>query len=272
MFRAWLSPTVVGLVLVACVIEPALGAKKPTYSRSNKNSSANRAQSAANQARQAVSNAQRQLAEARQQAVAADNRADRQSYETERIREEVRKEHDSAPGLQTVRRMANESRSQFEELRKPVLEQLARTRPYQDAVAERNRLTERLQAMPSTQTEQRSQLEHEYALANVRVHQLEKEALEADPALRKAKESLDIDERDVREQVRRRDAEIAQDSRLNAAQSEVSQARAAADAAKDRVAQEARQLVKAQQNYAQKTLAVKRVQTQKRNTSSKRRR
>lgn len=272
MSRGWLSPTVVGLVLIACAVDPVLGAKKPSNSRarSNKNSPVNRAQNAANQARQNVAGAQRQWADARRQAVAADNRADRQSYETEKIREEVRKEHDSAPGLQTVRRMAKESRSQFEELRKPVLEKLVQSRPYQLAAEERNRLNEQLKAMPSTQTEQRSKLEHEYALANARVHQLEKEAIEADPALRKAQESLDIDERDVREQVRRRDAEIAQDSRLSAAQAEVSQARAAADAAQDRVAQEARQLASAQRNYAQKTLAVKQAQTRK--TQAKRRR
>lgn len=260
------------MAIAVGVAAPAPGAKKPTYSRNNdnRNSSVNRAKQAADQARQNLSKAQQQLSQARQQAAAADNKADRESHQLDVVRQAVQREHNSAPGLQNARRDANDSRAQFEELRKPVLEKLAETRAYQDAVAERDRLNEQLQKLPAAPTEYRRQLEHNHALAVANVHGMEKAALDADPALRRARESLEADEREVRARIQKRDVEISQDSRLNQAMSEASRAHAAEDAARQKLAAEARQLANARQNYAQKSANIKRVQS--RNSPNKRRR
>ena len=246
-------------------------AKKPGKYSPNKSPQARsqQAKQAVQQAGQAIGNAQREVAAAAAQVSASKSKLRGASNEASHVRDEVKREHDSAAVLESSRRLSEEGQKKFEELRAPVLEKLARKDEYRAAVARRDSLLKELEGPNAGPKERREELEHDLAVARGEVHRIERAAIEADPKAKAALDELNKEQADLRNLVKARDENIDRDSRLNQAKDDVREAKAGVDSAQSSLAGAQRHLAQAQQNYVQKVAQAQRATANKTNNKRK---
>jgi len=238
---------------LACLLLGISPVEAASSKNKNKNKNNSKSQQNSNQqvakARADLQNQQRDAAAAAARLNLAKSQIDDARDKAVDTRNEVVKERDRAPSLQAARKLWEEARIALAQASEPVLDKLEQDPQYKEAVAERDALRQQATKLKAD-TPAQSRVQSEWSQASVRVRQLEKGALLADPRTKSAMEALEREEADARELIERKEQEIKSDPNLSAATAEIRQAKAMLTNAQANYAAELRQLAQAQQNLA----------------------
>lgn len=212
--------------------------------------------SAVAKARDKLAAAKRDLLAARARVGEAQVKIKRAQQQAADMRAAAQARRDSDPALQAARGALEQSRKELESAKAPLLEKLHQQPKYLEAVAEREALQRKIEAAPGGLPKGKlEEWEHQLALATARVSQLDREALEANELTKDRLMALSSDERDVHQQLRKLDAELATDPGLKLAMSQLDQAKTELLNAEKDVADKAHKLAVAEENLAKKTPA-----------------
>lgn len=201
-------------------------------------------------AREALRAAQASFAAAKARVATAKAHLRQLSHDAPLKWKEVEKLHDSESQLVAARESYDRSRKALEEAKRPLLDKLRSQPEYHRAVTERDALQAKLKGLPLDSSYERKDTEHQFALAQKRVRDLEKQALESDSEGKTLLASAGQDESSLQEMIRQKEADMQNDPTLAGIRDSIARAKVDVAAAEQNLAVEARNLAAAEKRLA----------------------
>jgi hypothetical protein len=226
--------------------------KKPSSSSQSKKPKAN-----------PVTTAQKEMVDANNQLGFAKLRLQQAIRAASQARQDVQKEHDSAPGLQAARRLRGEHQQEMEAEKKAIRDELAYNSTYQEALRKKEETKQRINSLSAPESPEGKAAFAAYQEATKQIRDLENEAFTRNTKVKTMLTEAAQEEEEIRELVKGRNAAIQNDPRLANVKNEITQAKAAVAIAEQQALAAKQKLVLAQQEYARQAAAKAAANTKK---------
>lgn len=202
-----------------------------------------------------VTTAQKGMVDANNQLGFAKLRLQQAIRAASQARQDVQKEHDSAPGLQAARRLHGEHQQEMEAEKKAIRDELAYNSTYQAALKKKEELKQRMNSLSAPDSPEGKAAFAGYQEASKQIRDLENEAFTRNTKVKTMLTEAAQEEEEIRELVKGRNAAIQNDPRLANVKNEITQAKAAVAIAEQQAVAAKQKLVLAQQEYARQAAA-----------------
>jgi hypothetical protein len=248
------------LLLVAATAVQA-DSKKPS------NADINRQKQDVKKAREKSDAEGKDVREARQLVATRKAALDRAMTEMQSVRRRVEEELDSTPALVRARQDAESARKSLQQASEPVLAELRQREVYQQLVAERDALKQKIDA---GQTAGRGDAAaKELAALTAQVREREAAAIDDNPQSRKWKAEIPELEARVKEQIRKRDTSLESDRRIAEARKSLEKAKADLADAEQQLSRELKQAASADQKLQQEQQQQRNLENKKKQQNKK---